>query len=115
MEDNKNENSERKVLSIVAHASIFIGSTLLAIAIPIIILASSADLVVKENAREALNFYINAYIFALLCIPLTFVLIGIPLLVLLFISTLVMPIIAIVKVLENSDRSYRYPIIAHIL
>ena len=115
MEDNTNKNNERKILSVIAHASIFLGSTLLAIAVPIIILASSTDSVVKENAKEALNFYINTYIFALVCIPLTFVLIGIPLLVLLFISTLVMPIMAIVKVVGNPDRSYRYPIIVHLL
>ena len=115
MKGNAENNDNRKILSIVSHASILLGFTVMAVAIPIIILLSSKDLVVKENAKESLNFFINSYVLAIICIPLTFVIIGIPLLILLLIATWVMPIIAIVKILENPARSYRYPVILHLL
>ena len=115
MKDNMGSDDNRKLLSALSHASILLGFTVLAVAIPIVILLTTQDLVVKENAKEALNFFINSYVLAVICIPLTFVIIGLPLFVLLLIATWVMPIIAIVKVIGNPDRSYRYPIIIHLL
>ncbi len=52
----------RKVLSVVSHASIFINATVLAIAIPIMILMLSNDPIVQGNSKEALNFHINLLI-----------------------------------------------------
>ena len=115
MKGNTENNDNRKILSVVSHASILLGFTVMAVAIPIIILLSSKDIVVKENAKESLNFFINSYVLAVICVPLTFVIIGLPLLFLLLIATWVMPIIAIIKVLGNPSRSYRYPIILHLL
>ena len=102
-------------MSVVSHASILLCFTVMAVAIPIVILLSSKDLVVKENAEESLNFLLNSYVLAIICVPLTFVIIGLPLLFLLLIATWMMPIIAIIKVLGNPSRSYRYPIILHLL
>ena len=82
---------------------------------PIAILLLSEDSIVKRNAKEALNFYITCYIWGIIFAILIFLLIGIPLLILLLIASWVMPIIAIVRILENPDRSYRYPLIFHIL
>ena len=115
MKGNTENNDNQKILSVVSHASILLGFTVMAVAIPIVILLSSKDLVVKENAKESLNFFINSYVLAIICVPLTFVIIGLPLLFLLLIATWVMPIIAIIKVLGNPSRSYRYPIILHLL
>jgi uncharacterized protein len=47
----------------------------------------------------------------IVCLLLMFLMIGIPLLFLLLIATLVMPIIAIANIVQNPDRSYRYPLI----
>lgn len=111
---NKNtSNDSRKTLSILCHASIFFSSTVISVGIPIAILLVSEDTVVKTNAKEALNFWITVYILALIWVILTFLVIENPLFVLLLIATLVMPIIAIIKVLGNPDRSYRYPLIWH--
>jgi uncharacterized protein len=105
------ELQNRKLLSILCHGAIFFSSTLVSVAIPIIVMSTTQDPVVKQNAKESLNFHINVYIYALVFSVLIFVLIGIPLLVVLGIISLIMPIIAIVKVLDDPDRSYSYPFI----
>ena len=45
---------------------------------------------VAANAREALNFHISVLIYSLCCIPLVFILIGIPLLLVLGLGSLVL-------------------------
>jgi hypothetical protein len=106
-----NELEQRKVLSALCHGAIFFSSTIVSIGIPIAILMTNDDPVVKENAKESLNFHINLYIYALIFILLIFVIIGIPLLVLLGIASFIMPIIALIQVLDNPDRPYRYPFV----
>lgn len=116
MDENPNQDSDnRKILSILSHGSILFGSTVVTIGVPIAILLLSQDSIVKSNAKEALNFYITCYILAIVFFFLIFLLIGIPLLILLLIASFVMPIIAIVKILENPDRSYRYPLVFRLL
>ncbi len=106
------ENLEqRKLLSALCHGAIFFSSTIVTIAIPIVILFTTDDSVVKANARESLNFHINLYIYGLVAGILAVVLIGIPLLMALGVISLVMPIIALVKVLNSPDEPYRYPFI----
>ncbi|KAM3113022.1 DUF4870 domain-containing protein [Phormidesmis sp. 146-33] len=107
--------AQRKLLSAVCHGSIFLSSLIVAIGIPIAILLVSEDPVVKENAKEAINFHINLYIYGILFSLLIFVLIGIPLLVLLAVASFVMPIIAIVDVASTPNRPYRYPFIWRLL
>ena len=58
-----------------------------------------------SNAKEALNFHISVLIYAVCCIPLTFILIGIPLMIL---GSLVLAIIATVK--ASQGNCYRYPV-----
>ena len=115
MKDNTDNTNNRKLLSILAHASILLGFSLISIVVPLAIMSSSEDNVVKKNAKESLNFFITSYILAIICIPLMFIIIGFPLFVLLVVATWVMPIIAIVKLVENPDRAYRYPLIFHML
>lgn len=102
---------KRKLLSAVAHGSIFLSSTILSIGIPIILLLISEDYIVKENAKEAINLHINLYIYAFVCIILMFVVIGIPLLIILGLASFIMPIIALVNVINNTETPYRYPFI----
>ncbi|AFY58360.1 hypothetical protein Riv7116_5999 [Rivularia sp. PCC 7116] len=106
------ENADqRKLLSALCHGAIFLSSMVISVAIPIVILFTTKDSVVKANAKESLNFHINLYIYGLVAGMLTIVLIGIPLLFALGIISLVMPIIALVKVLDSPDEPYRYPFI----
>jgi uncharacterized Tic20 family protein len=69
---------------------------------------------VEEHGKESLNFQITVTIAVMLCIPLMFVLIGIPLLFLVGIGALILTIMAAVKV-SNGDYSYRYPLTIRLL
>ena len=106
-----NLNDQRKLLSGLSHGAIFCSSTIISIGIPIAILLISEDSVVKANAKESLNFHINLYIYAFVFGLLCFVVIGFPLLFILGIVSIVMPIIAIVKVLSEPQQTYSYPFI----
>ena len=101
--------NQRKLLSALCHGAIFFSSVVVAIAIPIVILFTTKDSVVKANARESLNFHINLYIYGLIAAMLTIVLIGFPILMVLGLISFVMPIIAIVQILSSPDQPYRYP------
>ncbi len=102
---------QRKLLSTLCHGSIFFSSTFVSVIIPLVILSITDDSVVKQNAKEAVNFYINLYIYALIFFFLIFILIGFPLLIILGFVSLIMPIIAILQVLSEPEKPYRYPLI----
>lgn len=102
---------KRKLLSALCHGAIFFSSTVVTVGIPIAILFLSTDSIVKDNARESLNFHINIYIYALVFSALIFIIIGIPLLGILGLISLIMPILAIVKVIGEPNIPYRYPFI----
>jgi uncharacterized protein len=103
--------TKRKLLSALCHGAIFFSSLIVSIGIPIAILLISNDSVIKANARESLNFHINLYIYGIIFGLLVFIGIGIPLLIILWIVSLIMPIIAIIRVLNEPDVPYRYPFI----
>ena len=107
--------AQRKLLSGLCHGAIFFSSTIVSIGIPIVILLVTDDPIVKENAKESLNFHINLYFYGLIFFLLMFAFIGFPLLILLGISSLLMPIIALVRVLDNPNQPYRYPFIFRLL
>jgi uncharacterized Tic20 family protein len=105
------DSDKRKLLSALCHVAIFFSATLVTIGIPIAILLVSDDPVVKDNAKESLNFHINLYIYGIIAGILIWVLIGFPLLFLLGIISWVMPILAIIKIFADPDQPYRYPFI----
>lgn len=63
---------------------------------------------VDQHGREAMNFGISTAIYALLCIPLCFVVVGFILLPILVIFWLVMVIVNAVK--ANDAKPVRYPL-----
>jgi len=101
----------RKLLSAVSHGAVFFSSTIVSVGIPIAILLISNDPVVKENAKESLNFHINLYLYAIIFALLILVAIGFPLLFVLLVVSWIMPIIAIIKVLSDPNVPFRYPFI----
>jgi uncharacterized protein len=107
--------SQRKLLSALCHGAIFFSSLAVSIGIPIVILLINNDPIVKENAKESINFHINLYLYAILFGILVLVGIGIPLLIILAIVSVVMPIVAIVHCATVTDKSYRYPFIFRIV
>ncbi len=63
---------------------------------------------IDYHGKESLNFQISVIIFAIICIPLIFVIIGIFLLIALFIYTLIAVIVASVR--AANGEYFRYPI-----
>ncbi len=109
------EITKRKLLDAISHGSIFLSATFVSIGVPIAIFFISNDEIVQNNAKEALNFHLNVWVYGIIFGILTVVIIGWPLLGILGIITLVMPILAIIKVLSNPNEVYRYPFIFRVL
>lgn len=92
---------------ILSHISLVMGAGLL---IPLIIFLwkKTESELVAEHAKEALNFHLSLFIYGIVCIPLVFVFIGFPLLILIGLGGFVMSIIGTVKASDNV--LYRYPL-----
>ena len=100
-------SGNEKIWSILSHLSALIGVGLI---LPLVVyLAMKGDSAyVAANAREALNFHLSILIYCLVCIPLIFVVIGIPLLILIGIASFILAIVAAVK--ASDGGCYRYPL-----
>jgi len=109
------DQDKRKLLSSLSHGAIFVSSLGISVLIPLSILLVSDDPIVKENARESLNFHFNIWIYEAIFGFLTLILIGWPLLALTVLVSWVMPILTIIKVFANPNESYRYPFIFRLL
>lgn len=111
-------SDQRKLLSALCHASIFFSPALVSIGIPIAILLVNDDWVIKDNAKEAINFHINLYLYGILAFVLAITIIGIPVAILIGIGlafSWIFPIVAIVRTLDNPNQPYRYPFIWRLL
>lgn len=102
---------KRKLLSALCHGSIFISALFVSVGIPIAILLVSDDPVVKDNAKESLNFHFNVWFYGLIFGALAVILIGLPFLGLLILLSWVLPVLAILQILGNPNQAYRYPFI----
>lgn len=60
------------------------------------------------HGKNAVNWIISKIIYTVVCILLTFVLIGIPLLIVLFVLAICFPVIAAIH--ANSGRVWKYPL-----
>jgi len=69
---------------------------------------------VESNGKEAINFQITVSIAMLICIPLMFVLIGIPLMFAIGLGALILTIMAAVKV-ANGEFEHKYPMTIRLL
>lgn len=107
--------TKRKLLSALCHGSIFFSATVVSVGIPLVLLFVSDDEVVQANAKEALNFHFNVWVYGIIFGILTIILIGWLLLAILGVFNLVLPIIAILAILNNPNTVYRYPFIFHVL
>ncbi|MTI70780.1 MAG: DUF4870 domain-containing protein [Firmicutes bacterium] len=95
--------TEQKLLCALAHLGTFIGIPIIA---PIIVLLVSKDSYTKMQAKEALGFQILLAVSFAVAAILVFLLVGIPLILVLGLVGLILPIVAIVKVLDGVDYSY---------
>ncbi|MDY7022686.1 MAG: DUF4870 domain-containing protein [Cyanobacteriota bacterium] len=110
-----NSEDKRRLLSTLCHGSIFFSSLLIAAGIPFSILLASEDMVVRENAKEALNFLINFYIAVLIGIILIPLGLGIVILLILGLISFLMPMLGIFSVLSNPKTPYTYQYIFRFL
>ena len=100
-------SGDDKIWAIACHLSLLVGFAFL---VPFIIwLAKRHDSpLVTAHACAALNFHLSLYLYALLCLPLFFFLIGIPLLFLLGIGGVILSIIAAVE--ASNGGFFHYPL-----
>ncbi|WJY27906.1 MULTISPECIES: DUF4870 domain-containing protein [Sporosarcina] len=96
---------EAKGLKILVHASAFFAPFL----VPFVVYLVSPDLQVKRMSVQALLFQLVMGVLITVSIIFSFVLIGLPFLVIFGLMTLIVPIIAIVKAIN--DEPYNYPIV----
>ena len=100
-------NGTDKIWSMLSHLSALFG---VGIILPLVVYLAmrKESEYVANNAREALNFHISVFIYCLCCIPLVFILIGLPLLILIGLGALVFAVIAAIK--ASDGACYRYPL-----
>ncbi|WP_432352380.1 DUF4870 domain-containing protein [Sporosarcina sp. A2] len=100
---------ETKGLKILIHASAFFAPFLVPVVIFILTLFVELDDQIKRLSIQALLFQITMLILITISVILSFIIVGIPFLLAFIIMTLIIPIIAIIKTIN--DESYNYPIV----
>lgn len=96
-----------KVLMILCHVSPFVGAPFLLPFIVWLVKRKDPDLV-AAHAAEALNFHLSYAFYAICCIPLTFILIGVPLMIAIAIASAILAVIGAVR--ASDGVLYRYPL-----
>jgi uncharacterized Tic20 family protein len=111
------DTDKRKLLSGLCHGAIFFSTTFVSIGLPIALLFISEDPVVKENAKEAINFHFNVWLYGVIIAVLVFVSFGllIPLAGLGYLLHWGLTIWAVISVLSNPDKPFRYPFIFRLI
>jgi len=104
------DSDKRKLLSLLCHGAIFLSTLVFSVAVPIGVLFVSDDPVVKDNAKEAINFHLNVWLYAIILVPLSFVTFGLAGLIG-YLLHWGLTIMAILHVLQNPNEPYRYPFI----
>ncbi|BAZ90556.1 DUF4870 domain-containing protein [Cylindrospermopsis curvispora] len=113
------DQDKRKILSALCHGAIFFSTTVISVGLPVAILIISDDPVVKDNAKESINFHFNVWFYGAILAGLFFLLgwLVLPLIILLplagvgYLIHWALTIFAIVKVLTNPDLAFSYPFI----
>ena len=104
------QSSNDRLWSVLCHLSYFFGFALLSFVFPLTVyLVMRTDSpYVTHHAREALNFHLSLLLYIVCCVPLCFIVVGIPLLVAIGITGIICSIVAAVKASKGSY--YQYPI-----
>jgi uncharacterized Tic20 family protein len=122
MEQRMYDSDKRKLLSALSHGAIFFSTTVVSVGLPIALLLISDDPVLKDNAKESINFHLNVWFYGAILGSLFFLTgwLVLPLVVLLPLAGLGyllhwgLTIWAIAKVFTNPDTPIRYPFIVRI-
>ncbi len=100
-------SGNEKIWSMLSHVSAILG---VGIILPLVVyLAMRRESeYAASNAREALNFHISILIYFICCVPLVFIFIGIPVMIVIGLASLILAIVATFKASEG--QCYRYPL-----
>lgn len=111
------DTDKRKLLSALSHAAIFFSTLFVSVGLPIALLFVTDDPIVKENAKESINFHLNVWIYGTIITILIWVSFGLllPLAGLGYILHWGLTIWAIASVLLNPDQPFRYPFIFRVI
>ncbi len=120
---DRSNSGKRKLFSLLCHSSIFLGSLIIPSAIPLAILLLFDDSVIKETARETLNYHFNIWLYfaisAGLGVFFTALIVTAPLAWIIgtafFLFHWIPPIFGILATLNNPNEPYRYPFIWRLL
>ncbi len=107
------DTDKRKLLSALCHGAIFFSTTLVSIGVPIFVLFATDDPVVKDNAKEAINFHFNVWFYGFIIGVLIWISFGllIPLAGIGFLLHWGLTIWALFHVLSDTEKPFRYPFI----
>ena len=102
-------SSNDRLWSVLCHLSYFLGLALISFIFPLTVylVMDSDSPYVKHHAREALNFHLSLLLYAVLCVPLCLLVVGIPLLIAVAVLGIVCSIVAAIK--ASDGMYYQYP------
>jgi uncharacterized protein len=120
---DRSNSGKRKLFSLLCHGSIFLGSLVVPAAIPFIILLLFEDSVIKETAKETLNYHFNIWLYGAITAGLvtffTALIITIPVAWVIglafFAFHWIPPIFGLLATISNPNEPYRYPFIWRVL
>jgi uncharacterized Tic20 family protein len=103
---------DEKNLALIMHVLSLVGFSLIG---PLIVWLIKKDesAFIDKQGRELLNFQISIAIYAIICIPLCFILIGFPMLFAVGIASLILTIIGLIRATEG--KIYRFPLTIRML
>ncbi len=96
-----------KIWSILCHLSALMGVGFLLPLVVYLAMRQESEYV-ADNAREALNFHITVLIYAICLVPLVFLIIGVPLMLVLGVGSLILAVLAAVR--ASDGKCYHYPL-----
>lgn len=100
-------SGNEKLWSILSHLSILAGVGLI-LPLAVYLAMRNESEFITAHAREALNFHLSLLIYGLCCVPLVFVMIGVPLLIIIGLASIVLAILAAIK--TSDGALYQYPL-----
>ncbi|NEQ95217.1 MAG: DUF4870 domain-containing protein [Cyanothece sp. SIO2G6] len=108
-------SGKRKLLSALSHGSILFSTLMFSVGVPIVIWLVSDDPVVRENAKEAINFSFNVWFWGAVIGVLCWLLVGWLLIPIGFLWHWGFTIWALTYTITDGREPFRYPFILRLL
>ena len=97
----------QKIWGMLSHLSVFLGVPFILPFVVYFAMRQESEYV-AANARAALNFHLSLLIYFACCIPLIFILVGIPIMIVMGFVSLILSIVAAIK--ASDGGCYQYPL-----